>query len=590
MQCRFSIQFIWQALVLLLLANCLTVVVWADTPDTLEVTVTIDGVTDSIRDILLEGLTIQQQRNSARLTPQMIERLNQTAIEEIRQTLTVYGYYNPVITADLQNPEAQQWLAQYQIDVGEPVRIETLQLEIKGAAAQDLAFQDLLEKFPIKEGDRLRHARYENAKRSILRVASERGFFDGKLTCNRVEVDTEKNTATICLVYESGARYRFGEVHFPETVVDKALLKRVQPFAIGDFYNAAKILEFRNALNNSAYFSEVSTRTLVDSRKAGKVETEVSLVEQAKHRYSAGIGYGTDTGARIGLGWQNRYVNDRGHQLFTDLRLSEIANRITADYRMPFWSDTLDLVGVNAEYRQVDTDTSESRGYTVGPYYQRERWGWEETGSLKLLQEDFDISDKSESVLLLIPGISFARTWADDTLYTLRGGRLSISLSGASESFLSDVSFTQVVLKGKYIRSISEKGRIITRATLGATGVSDFDKLPASLRFFAGGDNTIRGFDFESLGPKDDLDEVVGGRYLAIGSVEYEHMFIPNWGGAVFTDFGNAFNEWSDSFEYSVGIGLRWRSPVGLIRVDIASGLSDEDNPIGLHIVIGPDL
>ena len=92
------------------------------------------------------------------------------------------------------------------------------------------------------------------------------------------------------------------------------------------------------------------------------------------------------------------------------------------------------------------------------------------------------------------------------------------------------------------------------------------------------------------MGPENDLDEVIGGRYLAVGSVEYEHMFVQNWGGAIFTDFGNALNSWSDPLEYSVGIGIRWRSPVGLIRVDVASGISDEDKPIGLHIVIGPDL
>lgn len=554
------------------------------------ITVSIDGVSNTLRETLMDGLSIQRQRDSARLTPMMIERLNQTAVIEIQQTLMVYGYYNPVIAEDLQNPEANQWLANYTITLGDPVRIETLQLEIKGAAAQDLAFQDLLEKFPIKKGDRLRHESYENAKRSILRVASERGFFDGQLTCNRVEVDTDKNTANICLIYESGDRYRYGEVHFPETVVKKELLERIQPFKRGEFYNAAQILEFRNALTNSGYFSEVSSQTLVEQRQDGKVDMEVSLTEQPKHRYSAGIGYGTDTGVRTGLGWQNRYINDRGHQLFTDLRLSEIANRISADYRMPFWSDTMQLVGVNAEYRQQRTDTSESRAYTVGPYYQRERWGWEETGSLKVLYEDFDISDESEAVLLLIPGISYARTWADDTIYTRKGGRFSVSLSGASESILSDVSFAQVVLRGKYILGVSEKGRVITRGTIGATTVSDFDKLPASLRFFAGGDNTIRGFDFESLGPKNDLDEVVGGRYLAIGSLEYEHMFIPNWGGAVFTDFGNAYNDWSDPIEYSVGIGLRWRSPVGLIRIDIARGISDDNKPFGLHIVIGPDL
>ncbi len=570
---------------------CLLLVstVLADT-EKAAIKVEVSGVNNNIQKSIIDGLTIYRQRNSERLSELLVERLHQSAQAEIRQTLTVYGYYNPEITAELQQPEGNQWLATYEVEVGEPVRITDLQVTVSGAAEQDVAFQNLLADFPLKPGERLRHARYESAKKTILRLAAERGFFDGKLTCNKVEVNTDKNTASVCLNYESAQRYRFGEIVYPDTVVSEDLLRRITPFETGDPYRADKLLALRNNLNDSGYFDEINARTLSEQRADGQVPVEIIVSADEKHRYSAGIGYGTDTGARMSLGWQNRYINDRGHRLSADMRLSEIVNRIGADYQMPFWSENIQLVGVNADFLEENTDTSESRSYTLGTYYQRERWGWEETGSIKLLQEDFDIADDSESALLLIPGITFARTWADDSIYTRQGGRFSMSLSGASESLLSDISFAQVVLRGKYIHGLTDKSRLITRAQIGATSVSDFDQLPSSLRFFAGGDNSIRGFDYESLGPENDKDEVVGGRYLAVGSIEYENMFYGNWGGAVFTDFGNAFNDWSDTIEYSVGFGIRWRSPVGLIRVDIAQGISDEDKPIGLHIVIGPDL
>ncbi|MDX1574173.1 MAG: autotransporter assembly complex family protein [Methylophaga sp.] len=554
------------------------------------VTVEVTGVNDTIQKSIIDGLTIYRQRNSDRLSERLVARLHQSAQAEIRQTLTVYGYYNPEITAELEQIEEEKWLATYEVGVGEPVRITDLQVTVSGAAEQDVAFQKLLADFPLKTDERLRHARYESAKKTILRLASERGFFDGKLTCSKVEVDTDNNTASVCLKYESGDRYRFGEIIYPDTVVSEDLLRRITPFKTGDPYRADKVLALRNNLNNSGYFDEINARTLSEQRADGQVPVEIIVSADEKHRYSAGLGYGTDTGARMSLGWQNRYINDRGHRLSADMRLSEIVNRIGADYQMPFWSENIQLVGVNADYLEENTDTSESRSYTLGSYYQRERWGWEETGSIKLLQEDFDIADDSESALLLIPGITFARTWADDSVYTRRGGRFSMSLSGASESLLSDISFAQVVLRGKYIHGLTDNSRLITRAKIGATSVSDFDELPSSLRFFAGGDNSIRGFDYESLGPENDKDEVVGGRYLAVGSIEYENMFYGNWGAAVFTDFGNAFNDWSETIEYSVGFGVRWRSPVGLIRVDIAQGISDADKPIGLHIVIGPDL
>ncbi|AFJ01237.1 Outer membrane protein [Methylophaga frappieri] len=555
------------------------------------ISVEIQGVNDTIKKSLQNGLSIFQQRDSQRLTERRLQRLHQQAQAEIQQTLRYYGYYNPEIAASLvQAPATGQWQASYQITPGDPVTITQLDLAVIGAGEQDVAFQKLLADFPLKLNKRFRHGQYESAKKSLLRVAAERGFFDGELQCNKVEVNTEKNTASICLKYKSGDRYQFGEIHYPKTVVSTDLLRRLTPFASGDAYRGEQLLALRNNLNNSGYFNSSHARALIEQRQNGRVPIEITVEPDKKHRYSAGIGYGTDTGIRTGLGWQNRYVNDRGHRLSTDLKLSQIANRITADYQMPFWSETINQVGINTEYLQQETDTSESRSYTLGTYYQRQRWGWDETGSLKLLQEDFDISDESESALLLIPGISLARTWADNSLYTRQGGQLSVSLSGASESLLSDISFMQLVLRGKYITGLTENSRLITRAQVGATTVSDFSQLPSSLRFFAGGDNSIRGFGYQELGPRDDLDEVIGGRYLAVGSVEYENMFWNDWGAAVFTDFGNAFNEWSDPIEYSVGVGVRWRSPVGLIRVDIAQGISDDDKPFGFHIVIGPDL
>ena len=539
---------------------------------------------------LLNGLSIYRQKSSPRLDFRSVNRLHNQASDELKQMLQVYGFYSPDIQAELTEIDENHWQVSYQIETGEPVRIRQLDIALEGEADSDPVFRQMVETLPLKIGDHFDHQKYENAKKSFLRLAAERGYFDGAFVCNKVSVDVPAQAADICLKYDSKQRYRFGEIHFPDTVVGEGLLEAMTPIQPGEPFDAGKLLRLRNNLQDSGYFASVSTQAMTSARENNEVPVDVTLDEQLKHRYSAGIGYGTDTGARLGLGWQNRYVNDRGHRLSIESRLSQIANRIGADYQMPYWSENISRVGFNSELKQEDTDTSESRSIAVGSYYNRMRWGWEETGSIRFLNESFDVSDDSASTTLLIPGIAFARTWADDTLYTRKGGRLSLELSGAAEGVLSDISFTQLVLRGKYIQGIGAKSRIITRGTVGATEVSDFSKLPSSLRFFAGGDNSIRGFNYESLGPKNDLDEVVGGRYLAVGSVEYEHMFVRNWGAAVFTDFGNAFNSWSDPIEYSVGVGVRWRSPVGLIRVDVASGISDEDKPFGLHIVIGPDL
>ncbi|MDF1589671.1 MAG: autotransporter assembly complex protein TamA [Gammaproteobacteria bacterium] len=573
----------------LVLCLLLLFVMTAQAQQDIRISVQLDGVPEGQMDALLSGLSIVRQQSSPRLTQRQVEKLDQQALTELSQMLTVFGYYNPMIISDLKKMDAG-WQAHYQITLGPQVILKAVNVTLLGEANDDPKFQALLADFPLKKAEALDHQDYEAAKKILTRLAADRGYFDGKMTKNTIEVNTEENTATITLEYNSYQRYRFDDIQFPDTTVSEDVLQRVNPIAFDSPFLVSKIVSLRNNLINSGYFDVATVTPLIEQRHDGKVKLDIALTPVAKHRYTAGLGFGTDSGARGSLGWENRYINKRGHRLSADAKLSQVKNSLAMAYKMPFWSPTISEVGFNTELKQSDTDTSDSQSLALGSYYQSTRWGWKETASLKLLHENFDVSQDDNTSTLLIPSIGWSRTWADNTIYTKQGGRLSLSISAASESLLSDTSFIQAVLRGKYIQSLSENSRVITRAALGATEVTDFNQLPSSLRFFAGGDTSIRGFDFEELGPKGSDGSVEGGRYLAVGSVEYEQMFWGNWGGAVFTDFGNAMNSWRDPIEYSVGFGVRWRSPIGLIRVDIAQGISEPDKPIGFHIVIGPDL
>lgn len=553
------------------------------------ISVKLEGAPEGKTDILLTGLSIVRQQANAQLSQRRVQKLHDQATTEILQMLPVFGYYNAKVSGTLTREDAQ-WQAHYQIVLGQQVILSKVLLILEGEASKDDSFQDLLDNFPLKSGDGFNHKSYESAKKRLLSLAAERGYFDGQLAEHKVELDSDDNVANIYLTYQSGPRYVFSDIVFPDTVVDKEMLARVNPIKQGAPYLASELLKLRTNLTKSGYFKTVEVTSLIDERSHGQVKVAIKLEPEAKYRYTAGVGFGSDTGARATLAWEKRYVNKRGHRLSAETTLSQITNSVAMAYRMPFWSENISEVGFDSEYENKDTVSSESRSFALGSYYRTDRWGWGEIGSLKLLNENFDVSEDDNTSLLLIPGISWSRTWADNTIYTQQGGKLSVSLSGASEAIVSDTSFVQMVLRGKYIYSIGNNGRFITRGTLGATEVNDFAKLPSSLRFFAGGDNNIRGFDFESLGPIGDDGDVNGGRYLAVGSIEYEHMLFGNWGAAVFSDFGNAVDNWSDPYEYSVGVGVRWRSPVGLIRLDVAKGMSDPEDSFGIHFVIGPDL
>jgi translocation and assembly module TamA len=320
------------------------------------------------------------------------------------------------------------------------------------------------------------------------------------------------------------------------------------------------------------------------------VPVRVELAANPRNTWRVGVGYGTDTGPRLAADWDNRYLNARGHGAEARLRLSPVLSTLSGSYLIPFFRGKDVELGVTTLLTREDTDTSESNSVQTGVKRLTSRWGWNETLSLSYRYEDFRVGAEKDTSNLLMPGIGYWKSVSDDPVYPRKGWRLSMDLRTAVEGFVSDTTFLQGLLRAKYILPVADVGRFIARADFGGTLVSDVRELPASLRFFAGGDNSVRGFDYESLGPENADGDVTGGRYLAVGSVEYEHQVKGNWSVAVFSDVGNAFDELSDDFEYSVGTGVRWRSPVGLVRVDIAAGISDADLPIRLHFVIGPDL
>jgi translocation and assembly module TamA len=217
------------------------------------------------------------------------------------------------------------------------------------------------------------------------------------------------------------------------------------------------------------------------------------------------------------------------------------------------------------------------------------RGGWREVLSLNYQREDFQLGLTDETTGLLIPGASYAYVRTDNRVVTRHGYALQFDLRGAADRMLSDINFTQAGIKAKWIQAVSKQARVTVRTQGGTTWTDDFDKLPATLRYFAGGDQSVRGYDFEELGPRDASGEVIGGKHLVFGSLEYEQRIHGNWGVAVFFDTGNAFNSVSEGLESGAGIGLRWRSPIGMVRVDLASAIS-EDNSLRLHFTLGPDL
>ncbi|MCW8959457.1 MAG: autotransporter assembly complex protein TamA, partial [Gammaproteobacteria bacterium] len=409
-------------------------------------------------------------------------------------------------------------------------------------------------------------------------------------TRHTVSVDLVAYQATVELEFDSGPRYLFGPVNITgDLLLDREFVARYIPFSEGEPYSSAALLRLHEGLYGSDYFSRVDVRVERDAAEGLYMPVTVALTMNLRTRYQFGLGYGTDTGARGSIGMEQRYVNPRGHRLSTRLGLSEIKDTLTANYIVPLKNPETDRLIFRTEYSLDRTEDIDSSALLLGAGIERARGYWQRSYFLNFQQEKFDIGLQSGDARLLMPTLAWSRLSSNDVLNTVRGSRVRLELRGADESIVSNTSVAQLNLSGKYIHSVGN-GRFLLRSEVGTSWAPEFEQLPPSVRFFAGGDTSVRGYRYKSLGPKDSAGNVIGGKHLLVASAEYEHRLGEKWSGALFFDTGNAFTDYNGELERGAGIGLRRRLPIGWLRIDVAQAISREDRPWRLHLTLGPDL
>ncbi len=271
--------------------------------------------------------------------------------------------------------------------------------------------------------------------------------------------------------------------------------------------------------------------------------------------------------------------------------MSPVDSELTATYRWPIRDPRKEWFSVGAGVQHENTDTSESDTFKLGILRSRNLSAtWLETRYLDYTFENFKVGDQDTSSELVILGNNWEATKGRELSRTRNGSFLSFDIRGASDALGSDTSFAQFRSTAKWIHSFSDKTRFLVRGSLGLTMKDELSDLPASVRFFAGGDRSIRGYDYESLGPVDASNVVIGGSHLLTGSLEIDRLFKPQWAVAAFFDSGSAFNNTDIELSSGVGIGIRWYSPVGPVKLDLAHPLDDPSKSFRIHISLGPDL
>ncbi|MEF9977648.1 MAG: autotransporter assembly complex family protein [Thermomonas sp.] len=494
------------------------------------------------------------------------------------------------------------------VELGEPVRVRNQAVAVEGEANQDKTVAAALTAFVPRQGAVLDHRLYEASKSRVAGALAGHGYFDAELVAHRVEVTRAEYAADIDLRWTSGERHALGAVTFkqePKVAIRDTVLQKLVDWDEGDPYDAAKLEKLRRSLTALDYFGLVDVNVNPEDARDKVVPITVDLTPAPRSIYTAGVSYGTLSGAGISGGVERRYLNTRGHKALAQFEYANKRKLAVLQYRVPAfaWLDgwyTASLQAVDEQTDYINSRRLELVGSRSGQFNNhlnliasmhvlRERWA-------------YNVADDGDGALapievrygsFVFPELRAEYIDVDDRLDPRRGAGGTLTLRGGTGGSDGKATFVQLHASAQWFHGFDADSKLIVRGEAGHTFTDDLLDLPPSLRYYAGGDRSVRGYGWHEIGPEVQTDNGVyftGASNVITASVEYERYFFGPWGAAVFIDSGSAFDGRKPDMRTGIGIGVRWRSPVGPVRIDIARGLNSPDSSFTLHLNIGASL
>lgn len=509
---------------------------------------------------------------------------------EITEELQALGYYNAVIHFELTSKSVL--LAR--ITLGKPVRVAGVDVVLKGNAKNDPDYQDLLKK-PPKTGEILKQGKFDDFVDKLSELAVNKGYFDAKMNEVQLGVAPGLHKAFWKIDFDSGERYRFGKVVFHGSQIEKTYLQNLVPFHTGDAYSVDDTTELSRRLSATNWFNSVVVSPDFSDIKTSKIlPLEAVVTPRTKNNVELGGGYAMDTGPRLKASWNKPWINSQGHSLTTKTDLSVPEQNLAFSYRIPLIKNPLEQYYLlQAGFKNLRINDTKSNTSTINvTRFWNFSSGWQPSVSLRWSLEPFTQGEVKATTALIYPWVAISRTRQRGGAMPYWGDSQRYSLDISNRKWASDINFGIIQAQNIWIRTLGKKNRFMVRSNLGWIETADFRRIPASLRFFAGGNRSIRGYRYKSISPRDSENKLTGATKLVTASFEYQYNVSGNWWGAIFVDGGEAVNNIRRSdFKTGAGIGIRWASPVGPIKFDIATPIGDKKNKkFQFYIGLGPEL
>lgn len=542
------------------------------------------------RALLEAHLDLYRWRQSERMDEVQLRRLVNQAPAQIRAFLAGEGFYSPKVEVSLDRVDGQ-WRVGIAVEPGEPVRVASVDLRVAGpfddgSSGNRDRLAKLRADWALRPPAVFRHAAWEDAKRTALRGLLLERYPAARVGESQAAVDPGANSVALALSMDSGPAFSFGALQidglrrYPSSVIE-----RLNPVRVGDPYAQAKLLELQTLLQDSPYFASADVRMDIDPAHPVEVPIRVAVVENKARTLGLGVGATTDIGPRAQMDYRDLNLLGLAWRLSGNLKVAAKEQSLAGELQFPKTAaghrDSL-----KAQLTRADVEGEVTRTLALGAKRSRLRGGIETGLGLSYYREQQDVAGASgDSRAALIPSWSWTRRDVDSLLYPTRGSLLSVQVDGAHAAVLSDRTFLRGYGRATWYRPLGDRGQLTLRGELGAVAAASRDGIPADFLFRTGGDQTVRGYAYQSLGVEEG-NAVVGGRWLIVASAEYVHWIRPEWGAALFVDGGDAADAAGD-LEPAIGYGLgaRWKSPVGLLGLDLARGLESEQTR--LHFAVG---
>ncbi len=550
---------------------------------------------EPLKDILEEHLDLIRYRERADLGEDQIAYMIETVGDQVRAFAATEGWFDPQTTTRVEG-SGDSRVIHVTVDPGARTLIRAVDVDVRGPAATRSPEQvaAMREKWGLPVGEPFRQSDWDKAKEDALVELQSNAYYGARLAASQARIEPEERAADLSATYDSGPAYRMGALtvrgtrRYPEQIVHN-----VNPLYVGEPYRVERLLELQRAIQNQPYFSNVQVELgdpVADADGNGETVTapvNVRVREYPTHRVVSGVGYNTDTGAQVEGRYAYYNLFDRAWIFDSQARIEQKRQYAFAEIAMPPDSKTYRNSVYGSYERTTDIENTDTRSWRTGVRRSRTRERYDTVLSLDFYYDDLRPYDQPRQLSkALVPQYAWTRRDVDNPVFPRRGNIINTQVGAAVEGFLTDQTFVRLYGRIRQYIPVRTRDLIVARLELGADLTSgSADKIPATLRFRAGGTDSIRGYGYQSIGTRRGAS-VLPAKYLATTSLEYQYWFKPDWGAAIFWDAGTATNNLDGVRIYhGVGIGARWRSPVGPVQLDVGYGI--QERQFRPHISLG---